>query len=76
MVVLNLTPVTRSGYRIGVPDGGTWEILLNSDDVRYWGSGAGSFGVAEAVDVAMHGRTQSVSFDLPPLGVVFAAPTG
>jgi len=76
LVVLNLTPVTRPGYRIGVPDGGTWEILLNSDDTRYWGSGAGSFGTVEVSDAPMHGRPQSVSLDLPPLGVVFVGPVG
>ena len=76
LVVLNLTPVTRPGYRIGVPDGGTWEILLNSDDTRYWGSGAGSFGTVKASDAPMHGRPQSVSLDLPPLGAVFAGPAG
>jgi 1,4-alpha-glucan branching enzyme len=74
VVVLNLTPVTRPGYRIGVPEGGAWEILLNSDDGRYWGSGAGPSGAVEAVDVPMHGRATSVALDLPPLGVIFVAP--
>ena len=74
LVVLNLTPVTRPGYRIGVPVGGTWDVLLNSDEERYWGSGAGSGGAVEASDESMHGRSHSVSIDLPPLGVVFAAP--
>jgi 1,4-alpha-glucan branching enzyme len=74
LAVLNLTPVARPGYRIGVPLGGMWEVLLNSDDGQYWGSGAGSFGAVEAVDVPMHGRSQSLSLNLPPLGVIFAAP--
>ena len=43
-VVLNLTPVVRSGYRIGVPEAGEWEVLVNSDDERYWGSGSGTTG--------------------------------
>ena len=74
LIVLNLTPVTRPGYRIGVPVGGTWETLLNSDDERYWGSGAGTGGSIEAVDAPMHGRSQSLSIDLPPLGALFLAP--
>ena len=74
-MVLNLTPVTRPGYRIGVPIGGTWEVLLNSDEQRYWGSGAGSRGTFEAADTPMHGRSHSVSVDLPPLGAVFIAPS-
>ena len=74
LAVLNLTPVARPRYRIGVPHGGPWEILLNSDDGNYWGSGAGSTGAVDAVDVPMHGRSQSLSLNLPPLGVIFAAP--
>jgi 1,4-alpha-glucan branching enzyme len=75
LVVLNLTPVTRPGYRIGVPIGGRWETLLNSDDTRYWGSGAGQTGTVEATDAPMHGRERSVALDLPPLGAVFMAQT-
>ena len=75
LAVLNLTPVARPRYRIGVPHGGPWEILLNSDDGNYWGSGAGSTGAVEAVDIPMHGRSQSLSLNLPPLGIIFAAPS-
>jgi 1,4-alpha-glucan branching enzyme len=74
LIVLNLTPVTRPGYRIGVPVGGVWETLLNSDDERYWGSGAGTSGSVEAIDAPMHRRNHSLSIDLPPLGVLFLAP--
>lgn len=74
LVVLNLTPITRPGYRIGVPVGGRWETLLNSDDVRYWGSGAGTSGTVEAAEAPVHGRAHSVSLELPPLGVLFMAP--
>jgi 1,4-alpha-glucan branching enzyme len=74
LIAMNLTPVTRPGYRIGVPIGGRWETLLNSDDTRYWGSGAGTSGIAEATGAPMHGRSHSVALDLPPLGVLFLAP--
>ncbi|MEA3502147.1 MAG: 1,4-alpha-glucan branching protein GlgB [Actinomycetota bacterium] len=74
LVVLNLTPVTRTGYRIGVPVDGPWETLLNSDDERYWGSGAGTSGSIETGDAPVHGRAYSVALDLPPLGVLFLAP--
>jgi len=74
LVVFNLTPVVRPGYRIGVPHGGRWETLLNSDDTRYWGSGAGTAGIVEALDAPMHGRSRSLALDLPPLGVLFLAP--
>ena len=75
LVVLNLTPITRPRYHIGVPTGGRWETLLNSDDERYWGSGSGTNGTIEAVDDPMHGQSHALSLDLPPLGVLFLAPT-
>jgi 1,4-alpha-glucan branching enzyme len=74
VIVLNLTPVVRAGYRIGVPAGGPWETLLNSDDVRYWGSGAGTAGTVDATDAPMHGRSHSLALDLPPLGVLYLSP--
>jgi len=74
LVVLNLTPVTRPGYRIGVPVRGPWETLLNSDSERYWGSGAGTSRSIETTDTPMHGRSHSLSVDLPPLGILFLAP--
>ena len=71
MVVCNFTPVLREGYRIGATDAGEWTVLLNSDATTYWGSGTGSTGAVPTDAVAMHGRDQSLSLDLPPLGVLF-----
>jgi len=73
-VVLNLTPVARGGYRIGVPHGGAWQVILNSDDTRYWGSGAGTTGTVWADAAPMHGRDYSLLLDLPPLGALYLAP--
>lgn len=73
VVVLNLTPVLRSGYRIGMPSEGFWEVLLNSDDERYWGSGTGPSGTVSATDEASHGRSHSVVLDLPPLAALYLA---
>ena len=39
LVVCNFTPVSRLGYMVGVPDGGYWKELLNSDAHEYGGSG-------------------------------------
>jgi 1,4-alpha-glucan branching enzyme len=75
-VVANLTPVVRPDYRIGVPIPGEWEVLLNSDEERYWGSGSGTTGSVETDPVAMHGRDDSLSLILPPLGVLYLGPTG
>ena len=73
-LVLNLTPVARGGYRIGVPHGGPWQVVLNSDDPRYWGSGAGTTGTVWADAAPMHGRDHSLLLDLPPLGALYLAP--
>ncbi|HEY8614189.1 MAG TPA: 1,4-alpha-glucan branching protein GlgB, partial [Roseomonas sp.] len=48
LVVCNLTPVPRQGYRIGVPVSGWWREILNTDAASYGGSGVGNMGGAEA----------------------------
>ncbi len=45
----NFTPVPREDYRIGVPRGGRWDEMLNSDAPLYGGSGVGNLGGVEAV---------------------------
>jgi 1,4-alpha-glucan branching enzyme len=69
--VFNLTPVPRPGYRVGVPRGGFWRELLNSDATVYGGSGWGNLGGLEAVPERWHGRPHSIPVALPPLGAVF-----
>lgn len=71
LVVCNFTPVPRLGYRLGVPCGGTWREVLNSDAQPYAGSGCGNGGHVEAVAIPQHGRPYSLELTLPPLGVLF-----
>jgi 1,4-alpha-glucan branching enzyme len=71
MVAANLTPVPRTSYRFGVPRAGYWREILNSDAKIYGGSGYGNFGGMDALPVPSHGRDQSISLVLPPLGIVF-----
>jgi len=66
----NFTPVPRHAYRMGVPSPGHWEEVLNSDAAVYGGSGQGNFGGTSTRPVASHGRAQSLSVTLPPLGMV------
>jgi 1,4-alpha-glucan branching enzyme len=68
--VCNFTPVPRSNYRIGVPWGGRWSELMNSDATLYGGSGQGNFGKADAAPVPMHGHPFSINITLPPLAVM------
>ena len=71
LVVCNFTPVPRFDYRVGVPHGGYWRELLNSDATVYWGSGQGNAGGATADPESWNGRPYSVKLVLPPLGVLF-----
>jgi 1,4-alpha-glucan branching enzyme len=76
VVVLNLTPVPREHYRIGVPESGTYTKLLSSDDREWGGSGYGEFERLETEPSAFHGYSQSVALTLPPLGAVVIGPRG
>jgi 1,4-alpha-glucan branching enzyme len=71
LVVCNFTPVPRYNYHVGVPRGGTWREVLNSDAAYYGGSNHGNGGSVEASPVQSHGRFHSLSITLPPLGVLF-----
>jgi 1,4-alpha-glucan branching enzyme len=75
-VICNLTPVTRHNYRVGVPRGGFWEEILNSDSRDYWGSGQGNLGGVEAAPLSFHGRPYSLSLTLPPLAAVLLKSEG
>ncbi len=70
LTVCNFTPVLRSNYRIGVPLGGYWTEVLNSDAKIYGGSGRGNFGGAESVPVPVGACSFSLFLNLPPLSVV------
>jgi 1,4-alpha-glucan branching enzyme len=71
LVACNFTPIPRYNYRAGVPRGGFWQEVLNSDAVEYGGSGQGNLGGQEAASIPCHGRPHSLNLTLPPLGVVF-----
>ncbi len=70
----NLTPVPRWGYRVGLPQGGPWEVVLNTDATCFAGSGTDVGPVLEVEDRPWHGEEHSVVLTLPPLGVVWLAP--
>ena len=70
LVVHNFTPVLRSDYRVGVPEAGGWQVLLNSDDHAFAGSGVGSRGEISTEEQDSHGQPCSLRLDLPPLGTL------
>ncbi|MBE0626488.1 MAG: 1,4-alpha-glucan branching protein GlgB [Burkholderiales bacterium] len=70
LVMCNFTPVPRTNYIVGVPQGGYWREIANSDATLYGGSGMGNLGGVEAAPVAAHGRFHSLALTLPPLAVL------
>jgi 1,4-alpha-glucan branching enzyme len=77
LIVCNFTPIPRHNYRVGVPTGGFWQELINSDAGEYGGSGVGNYGGVEADSLPCHDRAFSIELSLPPLAVAFfkAQPT-
>jgi 1,4-alpha-glucan branching enzyme len=72
--VCNLSPVPRYGYRLGLPGGGRWLEVLNTDSAYYGGSGVGNLGGVDAEPVLWHDQAYSAEITLPPLGVVWLVP--
>ena len=68
--VSNFTPLVRSGYRIGVPQQGSYSELLNTDSIKYGGSGVGVHDEIQTEAVEAHGRAHSLQIDLPPLATI------
>jgi len=70
LAVMNFTPIPRSGYLVGVPKGGFWREMANSDKAEFGGSGQGNEEGAEASTPGVHGRRFALSLTLPPLACV------
>jgi len=70
LIVLNLTPVPRTDYRIGAPRAGVWQVRLCSDDPWFGGSGHPHSERVRSEPVAMHGEPSSLCLQLPPLSVL------
>ncbi|MEC9314773.1 MAG: alpha amylase C-terminal domain-containing protein, partial [Pseudomonadota bacterium] len=67
VAVFNFTPVPRDGYRIGVPEAGNYEIIINSDSEFYAGSNYHNAPVLESEDLPCADRPHSIRINLPPL---------
>ena len=68
IVVLNMTPVTRKGYRLGLPANGDYEPIFCSDDVKYGGTGDSPVTV-KAEEVAFREYKHSGLFHIPPMSI-------
>jgi len=78
LVVLNMTPVPREGYRIGIPEAGSgaWRVLLNTDAGAYGGGGMENGAPINVDAVPAHGKAQSLPLRLPPLSAIILKPVG
>jgi 1,4-alpha-glucan branching enzyme len=74
LVLVNLTPVPRPGYRLGVPWEGRYELLLNSDAPVYGGGGMIVPGEFETTPGTLHGREHVLDVPLPGLSVLVLKP--
>jgi 1,4-alpha-glucan branching enzyme len=63
VVITNMTPVTRNGYRVPLPTNGTWQEKVNSDALHYGGSGVGNLGAVSCTG-------GSAVITLPPLATI------
>lgn len=72
VIILNFTPVPRRGYRIGIPCGGAYRELFNSDSAYYGGGNVGNLGNIHSTTQPWMGFADSIEITLPPLaGIVF-----
>ena len=58
---MNFSGAPLGDYRIGLPEGGYWEEILNTDAEAYEGSGAGNYGGVHAEEISHHGRPYSAA---------------
>ena len=69
VVVLNFTPVTRTDFRLNLPQAGPYRTLLNSDSRHYGGSDAGPTRIDARVHAGLDPAPCGV-FTLPPLAAL------
>jgi len=74
VIVLNMTPNPHHGFRVGVPEAGSWKEIFNSDEKQYWGSGMDNPKAVKSEKISWHGRDNSISVNLPPLGATVFKP--
>jgi len=70
LFVFNFTPVVREGYRVGLPEAGTYREVFNSDGETYGGSGVTNDAALQTKEVSWHGQPFSAGLRLPPLAML------
>jgi 1,4-alpha-glucan branching enzyme len=70
IVILNLTPVYREGYRLGLPFKAKWKEIFNTDAEEFFGSGKSNAGLLHPEEKECNGREYSIVIDVPPLAAL------
>jgi 1,4-alpha-glucan branching enzyme len=73
--LLNMTPVVRYGYRVGLPGSVKYHESVSTDAIRYGGSGVENWGEIQAEAVPWHNQPYSAILTLPPLGAAILEPS-
>ncbi len=68
LFVLNMTPMERTDFRMGVPAKKKYKLVLNSDETRFGGNGKVIPAEIKAEGIPCDDRPYSISFNLPPYG--------
>ncbi|MDP5040449.1 MAG: alpha amylase C-terminal domain-containing protein, partial [Paraglaciecola sp.] len=69
--ITNFTPVPRDNFLLGVQDEGTYQLLMNTDDKKYWGSGYKVVKKMTSKAKPWNGQPAAISINLPPLASLF-----
>lgn len=72
----NFSGTTHADYRVGLPEPGIWEEILNTDATAYNGHGTGNLGAVEATEHSWHGRPASARVTLPAHGAIWLSLRG
>ena len=74
LCIINFAGNPHEHYRVGLPFGGDWEEVLNSDDLAYGGSGVTNPSVLHSEELHWNNRDHSLSLSVPPLAATFLRP--
>ena len=74
VVACNYSGVRLDGYRLGVPQAGSYREILNTDAAAYGGGNEGNLCGAQTEPIPMHGHAQSIAICLPPLTALYFTP--
>ncbi|MDE1324904.1 1,4-alpha-glucan branching protein GlgB [Vibrio aestuarianus] len=71
LIITNFTPVPHEEFQLGMPIDGEYQLLLNTDDEKYGGSGFDVLSSAKTEELESEGLPQSLLLRVPPLATIF-----